>query len=67
MGGRYHRGKLSMLHVLRTCCVWNSIEAEVDDFVRQCLHCVKSKVEKLELRPLGELMHGEEVGEAIAF
>lgn len=65
MGGHRHRGKVSTLHVLRTCCVWDSIEAELDDFVQQCLYCVESKVEKLKLRSLGELMHSEGIGEAI--
>lgn len=67
MGGRGHRGKISALHVLQPCCVWDSMEAGVGGFARQCLHCVNIKVEELKQRPLGELIHGDRVGEMTHF
>lgn len=56
-----------MLHVFRPYCVWDFMEVDVGDFVRQCLHCVENKVGELEPCPLGQLIHGEGIGEVVCF
>lgn len=63
MGGRCHRGKVSALHAVRPCCVWNPMEADVVKFVRKSLHCLDSKLVELKPRPLGKLIHSDGVGE----
>lgn len=67
MGSRGHGGKVSALYVLRPYCMWDSMEADVGEFVRQCLHCVKSKAGEVMPRFLGDLIRGMGVGEAVQF
>lgn len=43
------------------------MEVDVDDFVRQCLHCVDSKAGELDPCPLGQPIHREGIGEVSRF
>lgn len=67
IGGRGHRGKTSALPELRPYDVWASMEVDIGEFVQHCLHCLDSRAKELRLRPSGEPVHIEEVGEAILF
>lgn len=64
---RVNRAEASKLHALRPSCMWISSEAEVGEFVRQCLHFAESRAGEFRPRLLGDLVHGEGVGEIIYF
>ena len=48
-------------------CVWDNTEKNIAKFVRQCLHCVDPKGRSVMPRPLGDLVHGTEVGDVLHF
>ena len=62
-----HRGVRATTHRLGTYCAWDSMEKGIAKFVRQCLHCVDSKAGNVMPRPLGDLVHGTEVGDVLHF
>ena len=43
------------------------MEKNVANFVKKCLHCQDSKAGKMVPRPMGEVVHGESIGEAVHF
>ena len=51
----------------RTSCVWEGMKEDVTEFVQQRLHCVDSRAWNVVSRPLGEILHGTEVGEVLHF
>ncbi|CAM9419279.1 unnamed protein product, partial [Scytosiphon promiscuus] len=53
-----HRGVAATLVRLQEYCVWAGIEAQVREFVRQCLHCADTRSGDVVPRPLGETVHG---------
>lgn len=53
------------LLVLQPYCMWSSMEPGVAAFIKQCLHCMNGKAETLKPRPLGEVVHGAEIGKVI--
>ena len=53
-----HRGVAATLVRLQEFCVWSGIEAQMREFVRQCLHCADTRSEDVVPRPLGETVHG---------
>lgn len=67
MGVRSHRGTAATLQALRPFCMWGSMEVPVAAFFEGCVHCIDGKAGTLKLRPLGEVVHGTEVGEVIYF
>ena len=38
-----HRGVAATLVRLQECCVWSGMEAQMREFVRQCLHCADTR------------------------
>ena len=67
MKGAGHRGVVATLQRLQEYCCWYRMEAQVAEFVRQCLHCVDSKAGEMIPRPLGETVHGTRPGEVMHF
>ena len=43
------------------------MEEDVATFIKQCLHCIDSTAGELKSRPLGEVLHGGQVGEVVQF
>ena len=62
-----HRGVRGTTHWIGVYCAWDNTEKDTAKFVRQCLHCVDSKAGNTILHPLGDLMHGTEVGDVLHF
>ena len=62
-----HRGVAATLVRLREYCVWQGMETQARDFVRQCLHCADSRAGETVPRPLGETVHGTIPGEVVHF
>ena len=58
-----HRGVSATTHRLGAYYAWENMEQDIAKFIRQCLHCVDSKAGNAMPRPLGDLVHGTEVGE----
>ncbi|CAN0072752.1 unnamed protein product, partial [Sphacelaria rigidula] len=62
-----HRGVATTLVRLQELCVWQGIETNVREFVRQCLHCADSRAGDVIPRPLGETVHGTTPNEVVHF
>ena len=61
------RGICATMHRLGAYCVWEGMKEDVTEFIQQRLHCVDSRAGSVVLRPLGETLHGTEVGEVLHF
>ena len=53
-----HRGVAATLVRLQEFCVWSGMEAQMREFVWQCLHCADKRSGDVVPRPLGEMVHG---------
>ena len=53
-----HRGVAATLVRLQEFCVWSGMEAQMREFVRQCLHCADTRSGDVVARPLSETVHG---------
>ena len=53
-----HRGVAATLVRLQEFCVWSGMEAQIREFVRQCLHCADTRSGDVFPHPLGETVHG---------
>ena len=62
-----HRGVRATTHRLGAYCAWDNMEKDIAEFIRQCLHCTGSKAGNAVPRPLGDLVHGTEVGDVLHF
>ena len=62
-----HRGVRATTHRLGAYCAWDNMEKDIAKFIRQCLHCTDSKAGNALPRPLGDLVHGTEVGDVLHF
>lgn len=65
--GAGHQGIRNTVHRCGTLCAWAGMENVVVEFVRQCLYCVYPEAGNMVHRPLGEVIHGMEVGEVLYF
>ena len=62
-----HRDVRATTHRLEAYCVWDNMEKDIAKFIRQCLHCTDSKAGNAMPPPLGDLVHGTEVGDVLHF
>ena len=62
-----NRGVKATTHRLGEYCAWDNMEKDIAKFIRQCLHCIDSKAGNAMPRPLGDLVHGTEVGDVLHF
>ena len=62
-----HRGVAATLVRLQEFFVWSGMEAQMREFVQQCLHCVDTRSEDVVPRPLGETVHGTAPNEVVHF
>ena len=62
-----HRGVRATTHRLGAYCAWDDVEKDIAKFIRHCLHCIDSKAGNAIPRPLGDLVHGTEVGAVLHF
>ena len=62
-----HRGVAATLVRLQEYCVWQGMEVQVREFVRQCLHCADSRAGDVVPRPFGETVHGTTPNEVVHF
>ena len=60
-----HRGVRATTHRLGAYCVWDNMKKDKAKFIRQCLQCTDSKAGNAMPRPLGDLVHGTEVGDVL--
>ena len=67
MQDAWHRGVRATTHRLGAYCVWDNMEKDIAKFIRQCLHCTDLKADNAMPRPLGDLVHGTEVGDVLHF
>ena len=58
-----HLGVRTTTHRLGAYCVWDNMEKDIVKFIRQCLHCTDSEASNAMPRPMGDLVHGTEVGD----
>ena len=62
-----HRGVRATIHRLGAYCAWGNMEKDTVKSIRQCLQCIDSKAGNAMPRPLGDLVHGTEVGDVLHF
>ena len=62
-----HRGVAATLVRLQAFCVWSGMEAQMREFVRQCLHCADTRSGDVVPRPLGKTVHGTAPNEVVRF
>ena len=62
-----HRGVAATLVRLQEFCVWSGMEAQMREFVRQCLYCADTRSGDVAPRPLGETVHGTAPNEVVHF
>ena len=62
-----HRGIAATLVRLQELCVWSGVEAQMCEFVPQCLHCANTRSGDVVPRPLGETVHGTAPNEVVHF
>ena len=62
-----HRDVAATLVCLQEVCVWSGMEAQMREFVRQCLHCADTSSGDVVPGPLGETVHGTAPNEAVHF
>ena len=62
-----HRGVAATLVRLQEVCVWSGMEAQMPEFVRQCLNCANTRSGDVAARQLGETVHGTAPNEAVHF
>ena len=49
-----HRSVKATTYRLRAYCVWDDMEKDIGDFVRQCLHCADHPAGNVVPRPMGD-------------
>ena len=62
-----HRGVAATLVRLQEVCIWSGMEAQMPEFVRQCLYCADTRSGEVVPRPLGETVHGTTPNEVVDF
>ena len=62
-----HRGVAATLVRLQEFCVWSGMEAQMREFVRQCLHCADTRSGDVVPRPLDETVHGTALNKVVHF
>ena len=62
-----HRGVAATLVRFQEFCVWSGMEAQMREFIRQCLHCADTRSGDVVPRPLGETVHGTAPTEVVHF
>ena len=60
-----HRVVKAATHRLEAYCAWDNMDKDSAKFIRQCLHCTDSKAGNAVSRPLGDPVHGTEVGDVL--
>ena len=62
-----HRGVTATTHRLGAYCASDNMEKDIAKLIHQCLYCTDSKAGNAMPRPLGDLVHGTEVGGVLHF
>ena len=62
-----HRGVAATVERLRAYCVWETMEDDVQVFVRERLFCNDYPTGGLVPRPLNDTVHGSAVGDVVHF
>ena len=62
-----HRGVAATLVRLQEFYVWSGMEAQMREFVQQCLHCADTRSGDVIPRPLGRTLHGTAPNEVVHF
>lgn len=62
-----HQGIEATQRTIGRYCFWKGMLKDIQEFVKSCLHCGVSHSGIIVPRPLGEAVHGEEVGEVVHF
>ncbi len=64
-GSLGHRGQDATKSIVRENFWWASLDNDVDQLVRRCLHCIVSRSGKLISRPLSHALHAERPNEVV--
>lgn len=64
-GGQGHRGQAATESTIREAFVWDNIKADVQEFVRGCIHCIVTRTGEVIPRPLGSAIHGSKPNEVV--
>ena len=62
-----HQGVKATTHRLGAYCVWDDMEKDLGEFVRQCLYCTDHWAGNIVPRLMGDQVQGTEVGDALHF
>ena len=66
-GSAGHRGQHATLMPLESRFFWENMRSDVDEFLRQCLHCLPAKGGDVVLRPFGSTAQPSRANEIIDF
>lgn len=67
VGAAGHRGMDPTLERLRGNCVWRTTQDDVQEILRQCLHCAEYKAGTVVLSPLASTVQRTRVCEVVRF
>ena len=60
-----HRGSDATLSIIKENFHWTTMQKDVKEFVRHCLHCIITRSGDVIPRPLAQALHGEKPNEVI--
>lgn len=60
-----HRGRAATLSVVKENFRWASMKDDVDEFLRQCIHCIITRTGEIIPRPMGAALHGTRPNEVL--
>ena len=60
-----HRGKTATLSILCESFWWLTMEHDIEELVRSCLHCIVTRAGEIVPRPLGLALHGIRPNEVV--
>ena len=60
-----HPGKAATESIIRENFCWGSVQEDVSEFVRACIHCIITRAGEVVTRPLGSALHGKTPNEVV--
>jgi len=60
-----HRGRDATRSIVKESFWWSSMDADVEQVVRGCYHCIVTRSGEVVPRPLGHALHGERPNEVL--
>lgn len=60
-----HRGRDATESALRENFVWTGMTDDMQEFIKNCIHCITTRTGEIVPRPLGTQIHGEKPNEVL--